>query len=131
MLAQINNFIFISDVVVNTVFTMYSVIDYSFLLLSSCVCVCLLRFTDVSPGIRVECVRYSKYFLVYHSHLSEDAAQQLHDRFYDREERVRLEVVKTVCEAAADNFDAVPKQVSLVTLHVHIMRTCACRICST
>ena len=37
---------------------------------------------------------------------------RLHERFYDREERVRMEVVKAVCEAAADNFDAVPKQVS-------------------
>ena len=59
----------------------------------------------------MECVRYSKYFLVYHSHLREDATLRLHERFYDREERVRLEVVKAVCEAAADNFDAVPKQV--------------------
>ena len=70
------------------------------------------RFNDVSPGIRVECVRYSKYFLVYHAHLREDAILRLHERFYDREERVRLEVVKAVCEAAADSFDAVPKQVS-------------------
>lgn len=59
----------------------------------------------------MECVRYSKYFLVYHAHLSEDTTLRLHERFYDREERVRLEVVKAVCEAAADNFDAVPKQV--------------------
>ena len=59
----------------------------------------------------MECVRYSKYFLVCHAHLSEDVTLRLHERFYDREERVRLEVVKAVCEAAADNFDAVPKQV--------------------
>lgn len=72
------------------------------------------RFTDVSPGIRVECVRYSKYFLVYHPHLTEDATMRLHERFYDREERVRLEVVKAVCETAADNFDAVPKQVDFI-----------------
>ena len=69
----------------------------------------------MSPGIRVECVRYSKYFLVCHAHLREDAALHLHERFYDREERVRLEVVKAVCEAAADNFEAVPKQVGGVS----------------
>lgn len=38
---------------------------------------------------------------------------KLHDRFYDREERVRMEVVKTVCEAAAENFDAIPKTVRI------------------
>lgn len=39
---------------------------------------------------------------------------KLHDRFYDKEERVRMEVVKSVCEVAAENFDAVPKIVSFV-----------------
>ena len=34
---------------------------------------------------------------------------KLHDRFYDREERVRMEVVKSVCEVAAENFEAIPK----------------------
>ena len=40
-------------------------------------------------------------------------AVKLHDRFYDKEERVRMEVVKTVCEVAAENFDAIPKAVSM------------------
>ncbi len=38
---------------------------------------------------------------------------KLHDRFYDKEERVRMEVVKSVCEVAAENFEVVPKIVSL------------------
>lgn len=37
---------------------------------------------------------------------------QLHDRFHDRDDKVRLEVVKAVCEAAADNLKAVPQLVS-------------------
>lgn len=36
---------------------------------------------------------------------------KLHIRFYDKEERVRMEVVKAVCEAAAQNFELVPKMV--------------------
>ena len=36
--------------------------------------VIFLRFGDVSPNIRVECVKYSKYFLVYHPNLVEDTA---------------------------------------------------------
>ncbi len=36
---------------------------------------------------------------------------KLHERFYDREERVRMEVVKVVCEVANLNFEAVPKTV--------------------
>ena len=39
---------------------------------------------------------------------------KLHDRFYDREERVRIEVVKAVCAAASENFEAIPKIVSCV-----------------
>lgn len=69
----------------------------------------LSRFSDVSPNIRIECVKYSKYFLVYHPHLAEDTAGKLHERWYDREDKVRLEVVRAVCEAAADNIQAVPQ----------------------
>lgn len=43
-------------------------------------------------------------------------AEKLQDRFYDREERVRMEVVKMVCETAAENFDAVPKTVRVHNL---------------
>ena len=38
---------------------------------------------------------------------------KLHDRFYDKEERVRMEVVKAVCEVAAENFEIIPKIVRL------------------
>lgn len=67
------------------------------------------RFADVSPRIRVECIKYSKYFLLYHPHLVEAVASVLHDRFYDKEERVRMEVIKAMCEVASENFEAVPK----------------------
>ena len=40
------------------------------------------------------------------------AAGKLHERWYDREDKVRLEVVRAVCEAAADNIQAVPQMVS-------------------
>lgn len=70
------------------------------------------RFNDVSPSVRVECIRYSKYFLVYHPHLAAEVAQHLHDRFHDKDEKVRMESVKVVSEAAADNSKAVPKAVS-------------------
>lgn len=36
---------------------------------------------------------------------------KLHDRFYDKEEKVRTAVVKTVCEVAGENLDALPKTV--------------------
>lgn len=67
------------------------------------------RFNDVSPSVRVECIRYSKYFLVYHAHLAGEVAQHLHERFHDREEKVRMESVTVVSEAAADNLKAVPQ----------------------
>lgn len=86
----------------------------------------------MNTAIRLECVKYSKYFLVYHPHIKEDAASmslcvsvplalillvyslltdKLHERFYDKEEKVRLEVVKAVCEAASDDFDCIPEMV--------------------
>lgn len=34
--------------------------------------VSLLRFGDINPNVRVECVKYSKYFLVYHPDLVKD-----------------------------------------------------------
>ena len=40
---------------------------------------------------------------------------KLHERFYDKEEKVRLEVVKAVCEAAADDFDSIPDMVCTCT----------------
>jgi sister-chromatid-cohesion protein PDS5 len=67
------------------------------------------RFNDVSPSVRMECIRYSKYFLVYHAHLAGEVAQHLHERFHDREEKVRMESVKVVSEAAADNPKTVPQ----------------------
>lgn len=38
-------------------------------------------------------------------------AVRLLERFHDKEERVRMEVVKAVCDTAAENFEAVPKKV--------------------
>ena len=73
----------------------------------------LSRFNDVSPSVRIECIRYSKYFLVYHPHLAGEVARHLHERFHDREEKVRMETVKVVSEAAADDAGAVPQGVSV------------------
>jgi sister-chromatid-cohesion protein PDS5 len=73
----------------------------------------LARFTDISPSVRVECIRYSKYFLVYHPHLATEVAHHLHERFHDKDEKVRMESVKVVSEAAADSPKAVPQ--SLLT----------------
>ena len=70
------------------------------------------RFNDVSPIVRTESVRYSKYFLVYHPHLVTEVAQHLHERFHDKDERVRMESVKVVSEAAADSLTSVPQSVS-------------------
>ena len=74
----------------------------------------------MSPSVRMECIRYSKYFLVYHAHLAGEVAQHLHERFHDREEKVRMESVKVVSEAAADNPKVVPQTVSADELHVHV-----------
>lgn len=60
----------------------------------------------------MECIKYSKYFLVYHAHLAGEVAQHLHERFHDKDEKVRMESVKVVSEAAADNSKSVPKMVS-------------------
>lgn len=81
--------------------------------------ICTSRFNDVSPSVRVECIRYSKYFLVYHAHLAGEVAQHLHERFHDREEKVRMESVTVVSEAAADNLKAVPQSVSGVSYGGH------------
>ena len=70
------------------------------------------RFNDVSASVRIECIRYSKYFLVYHPHLVTEVQQHLHERFHDRDDKVRMESVKVVSEAAADNLTAVPQTVS-------------------
>ena len=45
---------------------------------------------------------------------------KLHERFYDKEERVRLEVVKAVCDVAAENFEVVRKEVRVME------NACAC-----
>ena len=61
----------------------------------------------------MECIRYSKYFLVYHPHLVADVASHLHERFHDKEEKVRMETVRVVSEAAADSPKSLPKGVGL------------------
>ena len=75
---------------------------------------CVYRFNDVSPSVRIECIRHSKYFLAYHPHLADDVTQLLHDRFHDKDDKVRMECVKVVSEAAADNPKAVLQRVNLV-----------------
>ena len=60
----------------------------------------------------MECIRYSKYFLVYHPHLALEVTPHLHERIYDKDEKVRLESVKVVSEAAADCLKSVPQTVS-------------------
>jgi len=69
------------------------------------------RFGDINPNVRVECVKYSKYFLVYHPDLVKDTTAKLLERFYDKEEKVRMEVVKAISEAASDNMQSVPDSV--------------------
>ena len=64
----------------------------------------------------MECIRYSKYFLVYHPHLATEVAHHLHERFHDKDEKVRMESVKVVSEAAADSPKAVPQSVSISAL---------------
>ena len=118
---------------------MYS--TYHVLLAVTCVLV-VLRFQDASASVRLECVRFSKYFLVYHPHLAEDTTgvcvcvcvcvwmhppilslspslslslspiAKLFDRLKDADEKVRLEAVKVVCEVAAESLPSVPLKVS-------------------
>ena len=86
------------------------------------------RFQDSSPSVRAECVKYSRYFLVYHPNLVEDTTgmqcadcelsclslAKLLERLHDSEEKVRLEAVKTVCEVASESLTTVPVKVTSI-----------------
>lgn len=66
------------------------------------------RFEDISVEIRRECIKYSKHFLVYHPEQVQTISEKLKQREFDPDEQIRQEVVKTICETAAENISCVP-----------------------
>lgn len=68
------------------------------------------RFVDISVDIRVECIKRARDFLQHHPDLGSDLADKLHERQRDPDEKVRQEVVITICEAASENIDSVTDQ---------------------
>ena len=89
------------------------------------------RFEDISVDIRKECIKYSKHFIVYHpeqvqtiaglNHSVNDCGiiccvntgnlEKIKQRELDPDEQIRQEVVKTICEAAAESITCVPDMV--------------------
>lgn len=68
------------------------------------------RFVDISVDVRVECIKRCKEFLKNHPDLVADISDKLHERQRDPDERVRQEVVITICDAAAENISGVSDQ---------------------
>lgn len=68
------------------------------------------RFVDISVDVRVECIKRCKEFLKNHPDLVTDIGDKLHERQRDPDERVRQEVVITICDAAAENISGVSDQ---------------------
>ncbi|XP_065884867.1 sister chromatid cohesion protein PDS5 homolog B-like [Dysidea avara] len=66
------------------------------------------RFEDISTEIRKECIKFAKHFLVYHPVQAQAIAERLCQRALDPDEQIRLEVVRTICEAAAENLSCIP-----------------------
>lgn len=60
---------------------------------------------DISVDVRVECVKRAKEFLKYHPDLVTDVTDKLHERQRDPDERVRQEVVATICDAAVEQIE--------------------------
>lgn len=63
------------------------------------------RFVDISVDVRVECVKRAKEFLKHHPDLVTDVTDKLHERQRDPDERVRQEVVATICDAAVEQIE--------------------------
>ena len=92
------------------------------------------RFEDISVDIRKECIKYSKHFLVYHPEQVQTIAglnhslydcgivfsvytghlEKIKQRELDPDEQIRQEVVKTICEAAAESITCVPDMVKAI-----------------
>ncbi|KAJ7363327.1 Sister chromatid cohesion protein PDS5 A [Desmophyllum pertusum] len=68
------------------------------------------RFVDISVDVRLECIKRTKEFLQFQPDLVDDLTDKLHERQRDPDERVRQEVVKTICEAAAENINCISDQ---------------------
>ena len=56
-------------------------------------------------------LNYGSIYMYFRQLLYQHAGK-LHERFFDKDEKVRLGVVKVVCDAADENFTSVPKLVS-------------------
>ncbi|RDD42452.1 Sister chromatid cohesion protein PDS5-like protein B-B, partial [Trichoplax sp. H2] len=68
------------------------------------------RFIDINASVRIECIRYAKYFLVYHPHFAKDTIEKLIVRSRDTDDKVRLEVVKIISEIAIEKLEAVTEE---------------------
>ncbi|KAL9973177.1 hypothetical protein ACROYT_G019595 [Oculina patagonica] len=68
------------------------------------------RFVDINVDVRVECIKRAKEFLQYHPDLAADLTDKLHERQRDPDERVRQEVVATICDAASENISCISDQ---------------------
>ena len=66
------------------------------------------RFRDAKPEVRQECVKFCKYFLVYHPAVSTDVLDKLGSAILDTDDRVRAEAVATVLDASMENLASVP-----------------------
>eukprot|EP00794_Sanderia_malayensis_P007436 gene7436-8258_t len=67
------------------------------------------RFVDVSVDVRTECVLLAKDFLISKPDLIDDITDCVKQRCHDIEEKVRLQAVVSVCEAAAEKMENIPQ----------------------
>ncbi|XP_064405270.1 sister chromatid cohesion protein PDS5 homolog B-B-like [Halichondria panicea] len=68
------------------------------------------RFSDAHTQIRILCTSFSKVLLVNHPHLAEDVACKLQERILDKDEKVRMGVVKVILETAQENIKLLPQE---------------------
>ncbi|XP_046852455.1 sister chromatid cohesion protein PDS5 homolog B-like [Xenia sp. Carnegie-2017] len=70
----------------------------------------LNRFVDIETDVRVEVTQHIKCILVNHPELTSDITEKLLHRHRDPEQRVRLEVVYAICEAASVDVNNIPDE---------------------
>ncbi|CAB3993317.1 sister chromatid cohesion PDS5 homolog B-like, partial [Paramuricea clavata] len=68
------------------------------------------RFVDIDTEVRVECIKRTKFFFLHHPELVPEITEKLLQRQRDPEQKVRMEVVTAICEAASESIDNVSQQ---------------------
>uniref|UniRef100_A0A1X7TX01 Uncharacterized protein n=1 Tax=Amphimedon queenslandica TaxID=400682 RepID=A0A1X7TX01_AMPQE len=68
------------------------------------------RCQDFSPSIRLEVVKECKSLLLNHPHLRDELTEKLLPRVVDQDEKVRMEVVKSILDAATEDLTCIDER---------------------